>query len=448
MENRYELLKDLLSNNGFIKNAQELQREFSDPRIASDIKGLSNHFPDKLAQREISKLVENIEADENKTPTQKYYSLLLGCRKIVVGFSLKLDKKNSKTTTDAELQILQTFKKILNMLDLRKNEASPDASPVTRDDTLFVKLYLMAEVVCELEGCEPADITTIFNDVNKAKCTTKEASEKLVHWAYDKFLHPSRSSTSRSLGWIIDIFTAYHEQVYDFVDLEPIKARMQQRLGLNHKHFGFLDYMMYKAAIALSETPERKLYCEGLYKSLMPLIDPQTRKKTSTSMNQTLDQLVREANMLYSEKNQGQETINNCKELLDLLGIFTRSVAEINSTKGPLPSSANSSISAPSQEQLASIELQIKSITHKIEHFSKDTKSLHWGKIIGLTLVTLGLGLLFIIPALALTETFFRREHPVTIQAHQLITNGQTAISESRNLPSTPSIRPGPQGEV
>ena len=153
-------------------------------------------------------------------------------------------------------------------------------------------------------------------------------------------------------------------------------------------------------------------------------------------MSQTLDNLVEKANKLYWRKSESQDTIYQCKVLLNLLGNFIQSVVQISSD------------AVPTEPELNKIEEQVATITQKINRFSVETKSPHWNNIVGLILVALGQGLHLILPSLALSETFIRDEHPLTIQAQQLISDGQAALKEDPDQPSTASDKPGIVSEL
>jgi hypothetical protein len=404
MDDRYEQLKSSLVKHGFVKNARELLAEFSDPRVASDAAGSSNHYPAKLTARKISALAETIDAQENTTPTQKYTSLLIGCRKNCVDFSLKLDSKfldNGASETESEYLILLKLKKIMKMVTLSREDEAQYSSPVTKEDTLFAKLYLMLSHVYELEQTKPNAIETILEEVQKGNYTTKVACDKILRLAYDKFLHPLSSSTRASQSWLIDIAIVYAKKIVDVCDLEPFKNDIRAHLGVDLKHFTLTDLTAYEACFALSKNAERKAYYQSLYNSLIPLINPQTRKKISQTLSQTLGNLVEKSNKLYWRKSEGQDTINRCKDLLNLLSDFIQLVVQMRTDV------------VPTETELTKIKDQVEVITQKIQLFSNDSKTTHWDNVVALILVTLGQGLDLIIPSLALSETFIRDGTPL-----------------------------------
>jgi hypothetical protein len=180
---------------------------------------------------------------------------------------------------------------------------------------------------------------------------------------------------------------------------------------------------------------------------LIQLIDHKLIKRLSKPMQQNISDLVFHSNNIFRDDTVDQKTKNICKELLTKLHSFNELIAKARANKINRENTLKNTLS-PSETQALQKEIaaQVKSISEIIKKTPKDMKSLDWLRILGLTLSTLGVGLLWIIPSVLTGGTTFRPENPVANQASRLINEGNDLLQlskASKDHTSEPSVISG-----
>ncbi len=128
------------------------------------------------------------------------------------------------------------------------------------------------------------------------------------------------------------------------------------------------------------------------------------------------------SNDLLQDVNIDDPTKKKCRELMNLLKEYKQSIENIRPNM-------------MSEQDLLTIQRQAANISTKVEDFSKDAAgSPNWLKILGLTLITAGLGLTVIVPLLLLSKTSLRHEHPIAQEARRLNQAGETLINASHHM--------------
>ncbi len=444
---KYESLKKALSDNGLIKDRNSQVSEL-ESNIASLFQDKSKLPPSIKAGWAISDAIENIDSGSaERTDIQNYFRLLFECQKICVHFSYEREKDSRLSAASlGEHGTLEGLKKVLSYpKDPRfvgKLADQPINTPTTQDDILFTQLYLMGKQALGEEAVKPI-LLEVVNTAAPNEPDTKTANAKILLLAQRAFLQAKNESDKEPF---LDIIIAHQRKVCDprHIPMEKqaeIGALVSEtRFGLRSNTLSLQDVFWYDAHSALEVNAADKSYYEGLKTSLSAL-----SKSGSLffpqPMKEALDDLIIHSNKLYLDDTVEKKLKANCKELLGLLSNFNKTISSIkneeNIRKHNLPVEAGTN-PVNVAELRSGIEAQVNEITQKITEFSKDAeKSPHWGRILGLGLLTLGIGLL-IVSAIFGTE-FFKREHPIATQARQLITEGQTAIKLSHTGPP-PSV--------
>lgn len=345
-----------------------------------------------------------IDGDTILTPEQKYTQLLhRGMKTYVDGL-----KSVSKSTT-------LEFKKFL------------DENIKDKNDALFFLRYAMtADILKHTER------NRIWSRVLEGKMTTKEASDELKSLAYQRFLKADNNQIKKGCARIIlsDVNKTDIEKIdesceYDNEDVSPCYSRI------------FYD------ARAVTD-PKYNTYRENLQR-LFSKDEDDTRENLPEMMNLLFDGLGNQANELYQDPKETEETKANCNKLMEEIVVYRSDLAAIRSKQASLSSA--STPKKPEYEEeikrdLINLKKRGEKINDKINQLSADTSSKRWGKIIffagivvALGIITggfgLGIGIDWMMRSIRSDSEFFKtnkQHHALVSQARKLIKQSDTAV--------------------
>lgn len=136
-------------------------------------------------------------------------------------------------------------------------------------------------------------------------------------------------------------------------------------------------------------------------------------------MTKMFSDLESSSKELTADPEVDSSIVRNCNDLMKLMKTYKSAVDGLQS-------------STDRAQSVKEIQRQASAIASKIQDFSKEaTGNVNWLKILGIALVTAGLGLLVMVPMLAFSKTALRNEHPIVEQARGMMQQGDKLIREN-----------------
>lgn len=405
VQDRYTSLKKALIDKGYLfgKTKGTLGVPLASPRLVSGLPDPNRIHP---ALQEFSEECVKLDRNPKIPPVEKYILLLYkGIKKYV-------DVLSSDNKSERDIQLMKEFKSFLD-------------KQVPLEDILYCLQYAMGEGIFSRK-----ELSKLLGEVVAGK-NMEEASEESTKMACEMFLlyhnNPTPQSTKKQKVCINIILAS----TQNLTDLNQIMAfSNDNEKGVSSQYNNIYYY-------ARGRTDKKY---NDFKNTLMKLVEP--NENLSSDMKVTFKAIATLANSLYQDKKTPEDTKDNCHKLLSELDDFSIKISQIRADQRKNGETEENKQAL--KKEIKNVEKMAESLNDKINQLSADTSDKRWGRILGLAIGTLGIGLFWIVPSLRSDSDFFKTPH----KHHSIVSEARKIIKQAEPLNLTQKIRPLPPNKV